>query len=143
MQKITVVLPTYNECENIVVMIRNILALNIPGLRVVVADDASSDGTQQAVLEHFSDDQRVRLYNHPPPRGLSPSVVDAFDLEHFFEKKGYYNRSRSCGFWLLVYDDTGEMLYAGRYDSSLTPAFHKQSCSLARENWFEPRWKEE
>ena len=79
MQKFTVVLPTYNERENIVVMIRNILALNIPGLSVIVADDASNDGTQQAVLEHFSADQRVRLYNHPPPRGLSPSVVDAFD----------------------------------------------------------------
>lgn len=80
MQKITVVLPTFNESENIVTMIRNLLALNIPGLEVVVADDASTDGTQQAVEEHFSADQRVRLYNHPPPRGLSPSVVDAFDL---------------------------------------------------------------
>lgn len=79
-QKITVVLPTFNESGNIETMIRNILALNIDGLKVVVADDASTDGTQQAVLDHFSADQRVRLYNHPPPRGLSPSVVDAFDL---------------------------------------------------------------
>lgn len=79
-QKITIVLPTYNEAGNIVNMIRNILDLNIPHLSVVVADDASRDGTQQQVLEHFANEKRVRLYNHPPPRGLSPSVVDAFDL---------------------------------------------------------------
>ena len=80
MKKITVVLPTFNEAENIVEMIRNILALNIPGMNIIVADDDSRDGTQQQVLENFAGDDRVRLFNHPPPHGLSPSVVDAFDL---------------------------------------------------------------
>ena len=53
-----------------------------------------------------------------------------------------HNRPGPCGFWLLVYDETGDMLYAGRYDSSLTPTYHKQSCSLAHEYAFEPQWKE-
>ena len=80
MPKITVVLPTFNEAENIVEMLRNILALNITDLNIIVADDNSSDGTQQKVMENFASDNRVRLFNHPPPHGLSPSVVDAFNL---------------------------------------------------------------
>ena len=44
MKKITVVLPTFNEAENIVEMIRNILALNIPGMNIIVADDDSGTG---------------------------------------------------------------------------------------------------
>lgn len=80
MQRLTVVLPTFNEAENIVNMIRQLLDLDMPGMNIIVADDASTDGTSQKVEEHFSGDPRVRLYNHPPPRGLSPSVADAFDL---------------------------------------------------------------
>ena len=80
MKKTTVVLPTFNEAENIAGMIRNILNLNIPDLNIIVADDDSRDGTQQQVLENFAGNDQVRLYNHPPPHGLSPSVVDAFDL---------------------------------------------------------------
>ena len=71
------------------------------------------------------------------------AVVDIFDLEYLDEEKQHYRRCRSCGFWLLVYDDTGEMLYAGRYDSSLTPAYQKRSCYPDNEKMFEPRWKEE
>ncbi len=80
MQKITVVLPTYNEAENIVSTIRDILAQDIPFLDIIVADDNSDDGTVQKVSEYFGNDEKVRCFNHPPPRGLSPSVVDAFDL---------------------------------------------------------------
>ena len=80
MQKVTVVLPTFNEAENIVSTVRNILLQDIPGLDIIVADDDSKDGTLQKVSEYFSGDSRIRCYKHPPPRGLSPSVADAFDL---------------------------------------------------------------
>ena len=80
MQRITVVLPTYNEAENIVNTIRDILEQDIPGLDIIVADDASQDGTLQKVSEYSGGNERIRGYAHPPPRGLSPSVVDAFDL---------------------------------------------------------------
>ena len=80
MQRITVVLPTYNEAENIVDTIRDILEQDIPGLDIIVADDASQDGTLQKVSEYSGGNERIRGYAHPPPRGLSPSVVDAFDL---------------------------------------------------------------
>jgi dolichol-phosphate mannosyltransferase len=43
--KITVVVPTYNERENLPKLIELLSALPLPGLRVLVVDDNSPDGT--------------------------------------------------------------------------------------------------
>jgi dolichol-phosphate mannosyltransferase len=40
-----VVLPTYNEAANLASMVEALWALPVPGLRVLVVDDASPDGT--------------------------------------------------------------------------------------------------
>jgi dolichol-phosphate mannosyltransferase len=40
-----VVLPTYNEAANLAAMVQALLAQPLPGLRVLVVDDASPDGT--------------------------------------------------------------------------------------------------
>ncbi len=45
MSKTVVVLPTYNEAANLAAMIAALQALPLPGLRVLVVDDASPDGT--------------------------------------------------------------------------------------------------
>lgn len=42
---VTVVLPTYNEAANLPVIVAQLLALPLPGLRILVADDNSPDGT--------------------------------------------------------------------------------------------------
>lgn len=44
---ITVVIPTYNEAENLPNIAREVLALGIPGLGILVVDDNSPDGTGQ------------------------------------------------------------------------------------------------
>ena len=49
--KTTVVIPTYNEKENIGDLINFILDLNIEGLDILVVDDNSPDGTGQIVSE--------------------------------------------------------------------------------------------
>jgi len=40
-----VVLPTYNEAPNLAAMVEALWKLSLPGLRVLVVDDASPDGT--------------------------------------------------------------------------------------------------
>ncbi len=45
--QIYVVLPTYNEADNLAAMVTALRALPLPGLRVLVVDDASPDGTGQ------------------------------------------------------------------------------------------------
>ncbi|MCB0151771.1 MAG: polyprenol monophosphomannose synthase, partial [Caldilineaceae bacterium] len=43
--KITVVIPTYNEADNLPAIARAILALPLPNLKLLVVDDDSPDGT--------------------------------------------------------------------------------------------------
>ena len=49
--KVMVMIPTYNENENIVLLINKILGLDVKNLHIVVVDDSSPDGTGQIVLE--------------------------------------------------------------------------------------------
>jgi dolichol-phosphate mannosyltransferase len=43
--RVTVVVPTYNEADNLPVLVGQLMALDLPRLRVVVVDDGSPDGT--------------------------------------------------------------------------------------------------
>jgi len=49
--KVIVVLPTYNERENISRIVPALFALNILNLHLLVVDDNSPDGTGQVVQE--------------------------------------------------------------------------------------------
>lgn len=42
---VAVVVPTYNEAENLPVLVQRIFALGLPNLRLIVVDDNSPDGT--------------------------------------------------------------------------------------------------
>ena len=71
-----VVIPTYNEVENIEAMARAILDL---GYRVLVADDGSPDGTGQVADElanEFPD--RVSVLHRTSKQGLGPAYVAGF-----------------------------------------------------------------
>jgi dolichol-phosphate mannosyltransferase len=45
MPKVTVVIPTYNERENLPKLVASLADLNVPDLHVLVVDDSSPDGT--------------------------------------------------------------------------------------------------
>jgi len=51
MRKLTVVIPTYNEAENLEAIAEKLWSLPIPGLQILVVDDASPDGTGQIADE--------------------------------------------------------------------------------------------
>ena len=70
----TVILPTYNEEANIGDMIDTLRGM-YPDFHVLVMDDNSKDGTQNAVTERASKDDHVRLIvRDPNDRGLSASI---------------------------------------------------------------------
>jgi dolichol-phosphate mannosyltransferase len=48
---ITVVIPTYNEAESLPVLVEALHGLRVPGLRVLVVDDSSPDGTGRIAEE--------------------------------------------------------------------------------------------
>ncbi len=77
--QVTVVLPTYNEAENIGPMIDALLGLGFPNLSVLVVDDASPDGSgeiaDRIAAEHPG---RVAVLHRTGPRGLGWAYLEGF-----------------------------------------------------------------
>jgi dolichol-phosphate mannosyltransferase len=71
---VTVVLPTYNERENIGPLIEGILAHVARPVEVVVVDDDSPDGTWQVVQEMAAREPRIRLLRRTDERGLTSAL---------------------------------------------------------------------
>jgi dolichol-phosphate mannosyltransferase len=72
----TVVIPTYNEAENIGLLIPKILAH--PRLRVLVVDDGSPDGTGALVGELAAAEPRVGLLSRAGKQGLGSAYIAGF-----------------------------------------------------------------
>jgi dolichol-phosphate mannosyltransferase len=73
---VSVVIPTYNEAENIVVLAPRVLAaLARTPAEVLVVDDGSPDGTAEAVDALAAVDPRVRLVRRQRKAGLSGAVL--------------------------------------------------------------------
>jgi len=72
----TVVIPTYNERENIGTLVPQILEL--PRFRVLVVDDNSPDGTAEVVADLARQDPRVGLLSRPSKQGLGRAYIAGF-----------------------------------------------------------------
>jgi len=72
----TVVVPTYNECENIGALLRRILEL--PRFRVLVVDDSSPDGTAEIVARMAQAEPRIDLLSRPSKLGLGTAYIAGF-----------------------------------------------------------------
>jgi dolichol-phosphate mannosyltransferase len=84
--RILVFIPTYNERENIVPLVTQIL--QVPEqLDVLVVDDNSPDKTGDAVLESFPNNDRVHLLKREKKFGLGTAYSAGFryTLEHGFD----------------------------------------------------------
>ena len=76
--KIFVMIPTYNEKENIKRLIGRILKLRISNLHIVVADDSSPDGTWKIVKEISKKKKTVHLLLRKKDRGRGSAGKDGF-----------------------------------------------------------------
>jgi len=78
-KKAVVMIPTYNERENIEDLIREILALESDlELCVLVADDNSPDGTGQIVTRMSQKDHRIHALIRTKRRGRGTGGIDGF-----------------------------------------------------------------
>ena len=76
--KICVIIPTYNEAENIRKIIAKVFSLNIPDLEFVVVDDNSPDGTGKIVDELISQDRRIHIIHRLGKLGLGTAYLEGF-----------------------------------------------------------------
>lgn len=72
-----VVIPTYNEAQNVEDVIHRILQLD-SDLHVLVVDDNSPDHTADLVAPIADASNRVHLYRRSGAKGFGPSYIDGF-----------------------------------------------------------------
>ncbi|GAB4380839.1 MAG: polyprenol monophosphomannose synthase [Calditrichia bacterium] len=82
-----IIIPTYNERENIPKLLEGIFSLQIPDLDVLVVDDGSPDGTAEVVREMMKHNPRILLLEREKKLGLGTAYVMGFKyaLEHGYE----------------------------------------------------------
>ncbi len=73
----SVVVPTYNEAENVEPLARRVLAA-LPDVEIVFVDDASIDGTVDRIRA-MAEELPVRVVERRGERGLSTAVLRGFE----------------------------------------------------------------
>ncbi|MFC1485406.1 polyprenol monophosphomannose synthase [Candidatus Latescibacterota bacterium] len=77
MKKGLVIIPTYNECDNIEEITRAVLELPY-GFHLLVVDDNSPDGTG-AIADRLADaNDRIHVLHNPEKRGIGPAYITGF-----------------------------------------------------------------
>ncbi len=79
MSKIVVVVPTYNEAENIPKLTTRLLALPVAGVEILVVDDNSPDGTGRLVDELAAADPHIHAMHRAGKLGMGTAYVQGFD----------------------------------------------------------------
>ncbi|OGP14060.1 MAG: dolichyl-phosphate beta-D-mannosyltransferase [Deltaproteobacteria bacterium GWA2_55_10] len=75
--KVVAVIPTYNEAQNVRILIPRILGLG-PEFHVLVVDDSSPDATADVVRELQKTDPRVSIIVRPGKMGLGSAYIAGF-----------------------------------------------------------------
>ncbi len=75
-EQVTVVVPTYNERNNLPHLVAS---LRLQGFRVLVVDDSSPDGTGVIADGLALTDPMVKVLHRPSKEGLGPAYADGFD----------------------------------------------------------------
>ena len=82
-----VVLPTYNEAENVLLLAREVLAAD-PRIEILVVDDASPDGTADLVRGEMETEPRLHLLEREGKLGLGTAYLAGFKhgLDHGYDQ---------------------------------------------------------
>ena len=85
-KKALVIIPTYNELENIQGIVPKVLEQD-PSIEVLVVDDGSPDGTADAVKRMQVDEPRIHILERAKKMGLGTAYVAGFKyaIEHGFD----------------------------------------------------------
>jgi dolichol-phosphate mannosyltransferase len=99
-EKTLVIVPTYNERENVLRLIDAVLAQD-SAIDVLVVDDGSPDGTGQIVDERAAIDSRVHVVHRAQKMGLGTAYIAGFqwalerDYELIFEMDADFSHDPS------------------------------------------------
>lgn len=124
--KAVVVVPTYNEAENIGALIPEILAQDAR-LSVLVVDDSSPDGTAAIVKALPGFGQRVLILERPEKQGLGAAYIAGFqwilthtDFEAVFEMDADFSHSPEALPQFMAEIQSHDLVLGSRYLEGIT-----------------------
>ncbi len=93
--KTIIIIPTYNEKDNIEKMINTVISMP-DYIEVLIVDDNSPDGTAQIVESLMSENKRIHLLKRDKKEGLGPAYIAGFS--HAFTMNPKYVVEMDCDF---------------------------------------------
>jgi dolichol-phosphate mannosyltransferase len=73
--KLSIIIPTYNEAENIVNLLNEILVeLHNFNFEIIVVDDGSEDLTAEIIIKNFQENDKIKLIRRRLDKGLLQSI---------------------------------------------------------------------
>ena len=126
LRKAVVVVPTYNEADNIGALVPKILERD-PRLSVLVVDDSSPDGTAGIVKGLPDFGGRVLILERPIKQGLGAAYIAAFqwilantDFEAVFEMDADFSHDPAALDEFLREIETHDLVLGSRYLHGIT-----------------------
>jgi dolichol-phosphate mannosyltransferase len=80
--QVSVILPTYDESQNVEELISAILKCMKPAPEIIVVDDNSPDGTWEIVTKIQAERPNVRLLRRTKHRGLATAIAEGIANSH-------------------------------------------------------------
>jgi dolichol-phosphate mannosyltransferase len=120
-----VIVPTYNEQENVSVLLDRLLALP-HGLDVLIVDDNSPDGTGDIVEERRRNEPRIHLIRRPGKLGLGSAYRDGFryaldhGAQYVFEMDADFSHDPDAIGDFLREVETCDLVLGSRYLNGVT-----------------------
>lgn len=121
-----IVIPTYNERQNIEALIEKILGLKLD-VDVLVVDDNSPDGTGQFVEELGNNEKRVHVLRRPGKMGLGSAYIEGFkwaldksDVKYVFEMDADLSHDPSALPEFLEEIKKADLVLGSRYLAGIT-----------------------
>jgi dolichol-phosphate mannosyltransferase len=75
--KVYIIIPTYNEAENLESIVERVLSLH-PMFNIIVVDDNSPDGTGEIADDLSKKDHRIHAIHRPNKAGLGTAYIKGF-----------------------------------------------------------------
>jgi len=119
--KVSVVIPTYNEKENIKTMLQDVVDV-LPSADIVVVDDNSPDGTGRIVEGLSRRNEHIHLIKRKTKAGLGTAYKDAFkfvlntlDSDYVFEMDADFSHNPQYIPLFLYYAQTYSLVTGSRF----------------------------
>lgn len=122
--KAMIIIPTYNERDNVEAIVRKILRLG-DGFQVTIVDDNSEDGTGEIADGLAETDARVHVIHRPAKLGLGTAYLTGFkyalqqDADYIFEMDADFSHDPQSIPEFIAMTESFDVVVGSRYAKGL------------------------